>query len=118
MLQPSGRTAGVQLYESLTQRGYINVGVAGLALSPQGRTFVGDIGIDLERLDAKRTPLCRECLDWSERKTHLAGSIGRALLDHMIAEKWVIQPTNSRVVNFTARGRVQFASAFPPAPAA
>jgi hypothetical protein len=106
-------TAGVQLYESLIRRAFLNIDALGLSLSPDGREFAGGLGIDLERLSASRTPMCRECLDWSERKTHLAGSLGRALLDHMIEDRWVRIRANSRVISFTARGQVQSTVAFP-----
>lgn len=106
-------TAGVQLYESMVRRGFLRVDASGLSLSPGGHTFVADLEIDVDRLTASRTPLCRECLDWSERKTHLAGSLGRALLDHMIADKWVVHHPSSRVMTFTTRGDRLFADAFP-----
>ena len=106
-------SAGVQLYDSLTRRGYLNVNAGGLSLSADGREFVGRLGIDLGRLSTSRTPLCRECLDWSERKTHLAGSLGRALLDVMIEDKWVRHSVNSRALQFTPRGEQKFASTFP-----
>jgi DNA-binding transcriptional ArsR family regulator len=106
-------TAGVQLYESLIRRRYLDVGPSGLSLSMTGRQFAADIGIDLSQLAASRTPLCRECLDWSERKTHLAGSFGRALLDHMIEARWALLDSNSRVISFTARGKMKFAETFP-----
>lgn len=108
-------SAGVQLYDSLTRRGYLNVDTGGLSLSADGREFVGQLGIDLGRLSISRAPLCRECLDWSERKTHLAGSLGRALLDYMIEGKWVLQNANSRAIIFTPRGEQRFAAAFPKA---
>jgi DNA-binding transcriptional ArsR family regulator len=105
--------AGVQLYDSLTRRGFLDVNKSGLSLSSGGREFAEGLGIDIVGLSAGRTPICRECLDWSERKTHLAGSLGRALLDHMIDGKWVNLQANSRVIAFTARGQAQFATAFP-----
>lgn len=108
-------SAGVQLYDSLTRLGYLSVETGGLSLSADGREFVGHLGIDLGQLSTSRTPLCRECLDWSERKTHLAGSLGRALLDYMIEDKWVRQNANSRAIIFTPRGEQRFAAAFPKA---
>lgn len=104
--------AGVQVYESMVRSGYLNVDTAGLSLSPTGRAFASSLGIDVGRLSSGRAPMCRECLDWSERKTHLAGSFGRALLDHMIADGWVKQEINSRAVIFTARGRSLFDANF------
>lgn len=109
-------TAGVQLYQSLIRRGYLSMDASGLSLSSTGRDFVLSLGIDLERLSLSRTPLCRECLDWSERKSHLAGSLGRAFLDHLIEDGWVRLHDKSRVVSFTYRGYTQFASAFPVVP--
>jgi DNA-binding transcriptional ArsR family regulator len=106
-------SAGVQLYDSMVRRGFLSIDASGLSLSPDGRAFAADLEIDVDRLTASRTPLCRECLDWSERKTHLAGSLGRALLDHMIADKWVVHHPNSRVMTFTTRGDRLFADAFP-----
>jgi DNA-binding transcriptional ArsR family regulator len=105
-------TAGVQLYESLVRRGHLDVGPSGLSLSISGRQFATNLGIDLAQLASSRALLCRECLDWSERKTHLAGSFGRALLDMMIEEQWVQLNGNSRVVSFTAQGKAKFAATF------
>jgi DNA-binding transcriptional ArsR family regulator len=106
-------SAGVQLYESMVRRGFLSIDASGLSLSPDGRAFTVDLGIDVDRLSCSRTPLCRECLDWSERKTHLAGSLGRALLDHMIDDKWLIHQPTSRAMTFTARGERLFANKFP-----
>jgi DNA-binding transcriptional ArsR family regulator len=108
-------SAGVQLYDSLVRRGYLSVQLPGLSLSADGREFMRRLGIDVGRLSASRAPLCRECLDWSERKTHLAGSLGRALLDHMIEDKWVRQNADSRAIIFTPSGEQRFAAAFPEA---
>jgi DNA-binding transcriptional ArsR family regulator len=107
--------AGVQLYESLIRRGYLCVEATGLSLSSDGREFVGNLGVDMGRLSTSRAPLCRECLDWSERKTHLAGSLGRALLELMIEDKWARHCTKSRAIIFSPRGERRFAAAFPEA---
>lgn len=74
-------TAGVRMYDSLIRRGYLSVGESGLSLSTEGRVFVEGLGIDVQQSSVGRAPLCRECLDWSERKARLAGRVGRALLD-------------------------------------
>jgi DNA-binding transcriptional ArsR family regulator len=108
-------SAGVQLYDSLIHRGYLSVDMSGLSLSADGREFVEQLGIDIKQLATSRSPLCRECLDWSERKTHLAGSLGRAFLDLMIEDKWVRYHPNSRAILFTSRGDQRFAASFPEA---
>lgn len=108
-------SAGVRLYDSLIRRGYLSVEMPGLSLSSDGREFVKRLGIDVDRLSTSRVPLCRECLDWSERKTHLAGSLGRAFLEHMIEDEWVRLHRNSRAIIFTRRGEQRFGAAFPEA---
>lgn len=70
-------------------------------------------GVDLEALRRKKAPLCRACLDWSERRPHLAGSLGRALLARMEAMGWARRDPQSRAVLFKASGEAAFAAAFP-----
>ena len=67
-----------------------------------------DPQVDIEMLHRNRAPLCRECLDWSERKSHLAGSLGRALLTHIEAVGWARRDAATRVVTFSAKGEKQF----------
>lgn len=106
-------SAGVQLYDSMVRRGFLSIDASGMSLSSAGRAFAANLDIDVDRRSVSRTPLCRECLDWSERKSHLAGSFGRALLDHMIKDKWVLHQPSSRVITFTSRGERLFAEVFP-----
>ena len=104
---------GVQLYTSMVSRSYLRIGGEGLDLTARGRAFAHDFGIDLAALFAKRSPLCRECLDWSERRSHLAGSLGRALLARMEAVGWLKRDGGSRAVIFDKRGLKAFNAAFP-----
>lgn len=105
--------AGVQLYDSLRARGFVTLGAEGLRLSPAGESFVAGLGLDLAALKAQRPALCRECLDWSERRSHLAGSLGRALYDRMQALGWIERLGDSRAVRFRGTGRRAFDAAFP-----
>jgi hypothetical protein len=86
---------------------------SGLGLSVAGRAAMTGFGIDLAALDAARAPLCRECLDWSERRTHLAGSLGRAILARIEALGWAQRDPTSRAVHFSATGRTGFDRVFP-----
>jgi DNA-binding transcriptional ArsR family regulator len=74
-----------------------------LALSPRGETWAATLGIDLQALHARRRALCRPCLDWSERRTHLAGSLGAAILDRMVALRYV-RRTAGRAVTLSENG--------------
>ena len=104
---------GVHLYKSLTSQGFLTVGEAGLNLSPDGESFASAFGIDLAPLAKARAPMCRECLDWSERQSHLAGGLGRAFLTRMEDAGWVRRDPGSRAMLFGDKGRRAFADAFP-----
>lgn len=94
-----------RLFDSMIARDHLQFGGGGLSLTTEGETFVGSFGIDLAAISGKRGPLCRECLDWSERRSHLAGSLGRAIFARIEALGWAKQDPGSRAVLFTTDGR-------------
>ena len=96
-------TAGVRLLETLQAHGFIR-GDGGIGLTPDGRGWCADIGLDLASLGASRRPLCRACLDWSERREHLAGALGAALLQRMLASGQARRIPHSRALALSARG--------------
>jgi DNA-binding transcriptional ArsR family regulator len=108
---------GVQLFDSLMDRGMLAAGGDGLTLSRRGERFVADFGIDLAHLRQSRRPLCRTCLDWSVRRHHLAGALGGAMLDRFLGLKWARKERGTRVVTFTPRGQAQFDALFKARPA-
>ncbi|HEX6911604.1 MAG TPA: helix-turn-helix transcriptional regulator, partial [Longimicrobium sp.] len=71
--------AGVRLLERLRDRGLVAGADDALALTADGEAWCARAGIDLAPLRARRRRLCRACLDWSERRAHLAGGLGAAL---------------------------------------
>ncbi|HTV67640.1 MAG TPA: winged helix-turn-helix domain-containing protein [Rhizobiaceae bacterium] len=83
-----------------------------LSLGKAGPSFFEAVGIDTAGIATPRRPMCRACLDWSVRRSHLAGALGAAILDKVIAEKWARRPEGSRVVEFTPPGRTAFEKAF------
>ena len=85
-----------------------------LALTGKGRTFFADFGIDLAALEKGRRPVCRACLDWSERHSHLGGALGAAILYRLIEKQWVRRDAG-RVLTFTREGAEGFDAAFGPA---
>ncbi len=85
--------------------------VTGDHVTPAGEAFFGELGIDVAAMRRARRPLCRTCLDWSERRDHLAGALGAGILTHVLAEGWAVRDTG-RVVRFTARGAAAFEAAF------
>jgi hypothetical protein len=87
----------VQLLERLLARGFISGGEA-LALTSKGEAWCHRVGIDLVALRSKRRPLCRACLDWTERRSHLAGSLGAAILDRLFALRYAYRERHCRTV--------------------
>lgn len=104
---------GTRLYDSLLARGFVAAASERVTLTDPGAAFVADFGIDLEVLRKARVPLCRQCLDWSARRPHLAGSLGRAFLGRIEALSWARRDQESRAVLFSASGDALFAKAFP-----
>lgn len=108
---------GIRLFDSLRHRQVLRIEAGGLYLSDDGRAVVTDFGIDVARLASARRPLCRECLDWSERRSHLAGSLGRAFLARFVELQWVSPEKDTRIVRFSPLGEEAFARTFPLRPA-
>jgi hypothetical protein len=81
---------------------------------PTGRTqsFFAELGIDLTSSHASRRPLVRSCLDWTERRPHLAGRLGAALLDHLVSAHAVTRQPGARAVKITAQGRIYLTETF------
>lgn len=103
----------VQMFDSCRARGFFIEGSDILGLSLSGRAFMTDLGVDLETASASRRPLCKSCLDWSARRTHLAGSLGSALLKRFYELRWAKREEDSRVVQFSKSGEAQFLKTFP-----
>lgn len=103
---------GIQLYDSFVQREFLVIAETGLELTSAGEEFSIVFGVDVRGLRQARAPLCRECLDWSERRSHLAGSLGRAYLDRMIDLGWAAKEKESRAIRFTPMGERNFKKAF------
>ena len=105
---------GVQLFDSLVHSRFLKMENSVLALSQDGRAFVCDFGIAIDQLASQRMPLCRECLDWSERRSHLAGSLGRAFLCRFEEKGWARRKRGTRIVQFSQSGEKAFARVFRP----
>ncbi|PTX01175.1 ArsR/SmtB family transcription factor [Pararhodobacter aggregans] len=99
---------GTRLYDSLAARALIRAEGESVSLTPEGAAAMAAFGIDVAGLSRGRAPLCRACLDWSERRTHLAGSLGRALLTRIEELGWATRQGESRIVRFSPAGEAAF----------
>ncbi len=101
---------GVALAERLQARGHLVMSDGGCAVTDNGRTFFHAFEIDLD--SGSTRPLCRTCLDWSERRPHIAGRLGAALLERALALGWIKRQADGRAVTVTQAGRSGFAQSF------
>jgi DNA-binding transcriptional ArsR family regulator len=97
-------TVAVGLADHLAATGMVVAGDP--ALTDAGRDVLAGLGVALDR------PGLRRCLDWSERRPHLAGPVAARLLDRFVEDRWVVRAGGSRAVRLTAAGRAGLADVF------
>ena len=90
--------------------GQLGVSVTERLLRP-GNAILATLGIDLAALRSSRRPLYRCCTDWTERRPHIAGALGAALLRHYKEQRWLVPVHDSRKLAVTPLGRQMFVSA-------
>ncbi|MHB1210467.1 MAG: ArsR/SmtB family transcription factor [Acidimicrobiales bacterium] len=94
----------VDLFDRLVQTGMLVEDTNIVTVSPAGVTFIHGLGIDLEKLHLGRRPVARPCLDWTERRHHLAGALGAALLDLLMVNGTIERRQTTRAVRVTEHG--------------
>lgn len=97
---------GVAVTDALVERGVIAFDDGAGIVAPDGIAMLSALGIALPDGPKRNTrPLCRPCLDWSERRPHLAGRLGAAVCSHFLDRHWVIRVDGSRALRITPKGR-------------
>jgi DNA-binding transcriptional ArsR family regulator len=95
---------GVKVYESLTRHRALTTSEDGLQLTQSGEEWFARMGINTHDAARQRRTFCRPCMDWSERRFHLAGALGAALLSRFRELGWLKFDKDSRVVRITPLG--------------
>jgi DNA-binding transcriptional ArsR family regulator len=106
---------GVQMLESMKAQRLVRQKKQDIELTTDGEQFLEKhLQISPDMLAHPRRPVCKACLDWSERRHHLAGTLGAALMQRFTELKWAARDSTpgSRVVNFTRNGERRFAALF------
>src|SRR6516162_6567905 len=106
---------GVQMFDSMKRQKLVRQQKQDIELTAEGRRFMAkELQIDEEMLRHPRRPVCKACLDWSERRHHLAGTLGAALMTRFTELKWASRDSTpgSRVINFSHLGERRFAALF------
>jgi DNA-binding transcriptional ArsR family regulator len=95
---------GVGVTEALVRRRILRADDGDFTLTRAGSAWLNDLGVDIEAARASRRSFARGCLDWSERRLHLAGSLGAALADTFFAHGWLRRLPGGRAVALTSSG--------------
>jgi len=102
-------TLGVLLHDRLEAAGWLS---ASYGLTPAGVRAFEALGVDVEATRALRRRFAFACLDWSERRSHLGGALGAALLMLALRKRWVTQELDSRALCVTGLGRRELRARF------
>lgn len=94
---------GVAQFEMLMRKQYLTPAEQGLQLTEVGREWAEQLGLELPK--KSNTRFAYPCMDWSERKDHLAGSLAKALLEMYVAKNWLRAPKESRALELTHLGQ-------------
>jgi len=94
---------GVALADALVERGHVEFGDDGGVVTPAGTKFLTGFGLDLAA--PTRRAFCRPCIDWSERRPHIAGAVGAALAARCFDLGWLARIRDTRAVKITPKGQ-------------
>jgi DNA-binding transcriptional ArsR family regulator len=106
---------GVQMLDSMKSQRLVRQSKQTIELTGEGKRFMASaLQIDADALAHPRRPVCKACLDWSERRHHLAGTLGAAVMNRFTELNWAARDAapGSRVVNFSRTGEKRFAALF------
>ncbi len=109
-------TLGVSLHDRFKTLRWLSAGSRNsnnsYDLTPAGTKSLQVLGVDVESIRKFRRRFAYPCLDWSERRPHVGGALGAALLKVALKRKWVVQDLGSRALDVTTHGRREFLSRF------
>jgi DNA-binding transcriptional ArsR family regulator len=109
-------SVAVSLHDRFHAMGWLSSGPAAgdraYELTPAGTKAIQGLGIDLEATRSLRRRFACACLDWSERRPHLGGAVGAAILKLALTKKWVTQDLDCRALSITSLGRREMVTRF------
>ncbi len=103
---------GVGIADALAERGHVVLAEDGGEVTETGAAFLAGFGIEPAAGKRSQRAFCRACLDWSERRPHIAGTIGARVLGRCLDLSWVERRRDTRALRITTEGRRGFAEAF------
>jgi DNA-binding transcriptional ArsR family regulator len=107
----AGKT-GVAITDGMLRKKFIQQAGNSFELTTKGAKWFAGLDIDAEKLKEQRRSFLRPCLDWSERRYHMAGSLAAAMLDKLLADDWMRKTKHSRALIVTGKGEKLLQEAF------
>ena len=98
---------GVKITNALLDNKLIEISSNEYEVTKVGEKWFCDIDINIDELQSKKRSFAHPCLDWTERKHHIAGALGAAMLATMITKYWLRKKANSRELLITPKGKVE-----------
>ncbi|WP_366523623.1 winged helix-turn-helix domain-containing protein [uncultured Kordia sp.] len=99
---------GVKITKSLLDNKIIEISGKNYKVTKSGNEWFNKVGLNINIIQQKKRSFAHQCLDWSERKHHIAGALGASLLEMMIKKDWIRRKSNSRELIITSKGKVEF----------
>ncbi|EDA0235456.1 hypothetical protein Q1B88_004218 [Salmonella enterica] len=103
---------GVRIHDFLIENGYLELEEKRYSITSTGVSFLEKLGIRSELLQGRNRKFAYSCLDWSERRYHLAGALGAAIADGFFSNGWIRREKSSRKVIVTPEGEVALSTLF------
>lgn len=95
---------GVEILDAMQSRQWLLPAAQGFDVGPQGRSGLRSLGIDTDMVRSQRRRFARECVDWTERRPHLAGALGASLATALLTRQWLRRTSRRRGLDITPDG--------------
>lgn len=102
----------VEIADALQAKNWLHLTETEFVVPADGAAFWTDFGIDLDALKKQRRVFAGKCLDWSERRYHLAGALGAAMMEELLQRRWIVRSDRTRAVRMTLAGGKNFSNLF------
>ena len=97
---------GVQIADALQANGVLlPAGGRAFAVTERGREWFEELGVEIASVDGADSKVARQCIDWTERRPHVAGAVGVGMYRRFVALKWIVPAKNTRAVRVTLDGK-------------
>lgn len=98
---------GVKITDALLDKGMVEIVERTYKITSTGKSWFQNVGIDIDDIMLQKRSFAHPCLDWSERRHHLAGALGASFLTMMLQNDWIRRKKDSREILVTGKGKLE-----------